>query len=59
MDEWPRRLFAQSWSYPALSVLLRSAPGQGIVLIDNDYRSSKPFDPSCGTLPRLEGFTWR
>jgi hypothetical protein len=59
MDEWPHRLFAQSWSYPALSMLLHSGPGQGIVLIDTDYRSNQPFVPSCGTLPRLDGFAWR
>ena len=59
MDEWPHRLFAQSWSYPALSLLLRSGPGQGIVLADTDYRSNQPFVPSCGTLPRLDGFAWR
>lgn len=59
MDEWPRRLFAQSWSYPVLSLLLRSAPGQGIVLADQDYRSNMPFDPACGTIPKLDGFAWR
>jgi hypothetical protein len=59
MDEWPYRLFAQSWTYPALSALLHSGPGQGIVLLDKDYRSNPPFDPACGTLPKLDGFAWR
>ena len=59
MGQWPQRLFAQDWTYPALSALLRSAPGQGVVVIDKDYRSNPPFDPACGTVPKLEGFAWR
>jgi hypothetical protein len=59
MGQWPQRLFAQDWTYPALSALLRSAPDQGVVVIDKDYRSNPPFDPSCGTVPKLEGFAWR
>ncbi|MBS0222147.1 MAG: hypothetical protein JSR91_15535 [Proteobacteria bacterium] len=59
MAEWPYRLFAQDWTYPALSVLLSDAPGQGLVLIDNDYRTILPFDPLCGTIPKLDGFAWR
>jgi hypothetical protein len=59
MAEWPYRLFAQDWTYPALSVIVRSAPGQGVVVIDKDYRTNPPFDPSCGTVPKLEGFVWR
>jgi hypothetical protein len=58
MRQWPQRLFAQDWTYPALSVLLRSAPGQAVVVARNDYQSNPPFDPSCGTVPRLEGFRW-
>jgi hypothetical protein len=58
MGQWPQRLFAQDWSYPALSALLRSAPDQAIIVTRNDYRSSLPFDPSCGTVPRLTGFRW-
>jgi hypothetical protein len=59
LAEWPYRLFAQDWTYPALSVLVRSAPGQGIIVAPKDYRSFPPFEPSCGTVPRLEGFRWR
>jgi len=59
MRQWPYRLFAQDWTYPALSALVRSAPGQAIVVTRNDYRSNPPFDPSCGTVPALEGFHWR
>lgn len=59
MRQWPYRLFAQDWTYPALSVLVRSAPGQAIVVTRNDYRSNPPFDPSCGTVPALTGFRWR
>jgi hypothetical protein len=59
LEQWPYHLFTQEWTYPALSVLLRSAPGQGIVVAPNDYRSDRPFDPACGTIPRLDGFAWR
>jgi hypothetical protein len=59
MQQWPYRLFAQDWTYPALSALLRSAPGQAVVVVDKDYRSNPPFEPACGTVPRLEGFGWR
>ena len=59
MRQWPYRLFAQDWTYPALSVLVRSAPGQAIVVTRNDYQSNPPFDPSCGTVPALTGFHWR
>jgi hypothetical protein len=59
MRQWPQRLFSQDWTYPALSALVRSAPGQGVVVIDKDYKSNPEFEPSCGTVPRLEGFNWR
>jgi hypothetical protein len=59
MRQWPYRLFAQEWTYPALSVLLHSAPGQAVVAARNDYVSNRPFDPACGTVPRLEGYRWR
>jgi hypothetical protein len=58
LDRWPYRLFAQDWTYPALSVIVRSAPGQGIVVAPKDYRSYPPFEPSCGTVPRLDGYHW-
>ncbi len=58
MGVWPQRLFSQEWTYPALSAILRSAPGQAIVLIDKDF-NNPPFDPRCGTVPRLKGFAWR
>ena len=59
LGEWPYRLFTQEWTYPALSVLLHSAPGQGVVVAPNDYRSDWPFDPACGTVPKLGGYAWR
>jgi hypothetical protein len=59
MGQWPYRLFAQDWTYPALSAIVRSAPGQGIVVAPKDYRSFPPFEPSCGTVPRLEAYRWR
>ena len=58
MGQWPYRLFAQDWTYPALSAIVRSAPGQGIVVAPTDYRNVPPFNPSCGTVPRLEGYRW-
>lgn len=59
LEVWPNRLFAQDWSYPALSALLRSKPGiGGVVVIDKTYKYNPPFEPSCGTVPRLEGYSW-
>jgi len=58
MGQWPYRLFAQDWTYPALSAIVRSAPGQAIIVAPKDYRSFPPFEPSCGTVPRLEGYRW-
>ena len=59
LERWPYRLFAQDWTYPALSALLRSAPDQAIVVARDTYRTNPPFDPACGTVPRLDGFRWR
>lgn len=59
LKAWPQRLFSQPWTYPALSVVLRSAPGQAVVLADRDYLDDRPFDPACGTVPRLTGYNWR
>ncbi len=59
MRQWPQRLFAQDWTYPALSALLHSAPEQAVVVARNDYVSNRPFDPACGTVPRLDGYRWR
>jgi hypothetical protein len=59
MRQWPYRLFAQEWTYPALSVLLHDAPGQAVVVARNDYVGNWPFDPACGTVPLLDGFRWR
>lgn len=57
--EWPDKLFAQDWSLPAMSVLVSRTPGRAYVLADKDYLSNPPFDPACGTLPRLQGYAWR
>jgi hypothetical protein len=59
MRQWPRRLFAQEWTYPALSVLLHDAPRQAIVVTRNDYVNNWPFNPNCGTVPRIDGYRWR
>jgi hypothetical protein len=58
LKQWPYRLFTQEWTYPALSALVRTASGQGVVVAANDYMSNMPFDPLCGTVPRLEGYRW-
>jgi hypothetical protein len=58
MGQWPYRLFAQDWTYPALSAVVRSAPGQAVVVAPQDFRLPRPFEPSCGTVPRLEGYRW-
>jgi len=56
--DWPDKLFAQDWTLPAMSALVSRTPGRAYVLSDNDYRSNPPFDPTCGTLPRLTGYGW-
>jgi hypothetical protein len=57
--DWPDKLFSQEWSLPALSAVASHSPGRAYVRVDNDYLSNPPFDPACGTLPRLKGFGWR
>ena len=57
--DWPDKLFAQDWSLPAMSALVSRTPGQAYLRVDNNFRSNPPFDPACGTLPRLEGYGWR
>lgn len=59
LGQWPYRLFTQEWTYPALSVLLHDGPGQGVVVAPNDYVNDRPFDPLCGTVPKLDGYAWR
>ena len=57
--DWPDKLFAQEWSLPAMSAIVSRSPGRAYVRVDNDYLSNPPFDPACGTLPRLKGYGWR
>jgi hypothetical protein len=57
--DWPDKLFVQEWSLPAISALVSRTPGRAFLRVDNDYLSNPPFDPACGTLPRLEGYGWR
>lgn len=56
--DWPDKLFAQDWTLPAMSALISRTPGRSYVLADKDYLSNPPFDPACGTLPRLKGYGW-
>jgi hypothetical protein len=57
--DWPDKLFAQDWSLPAMSAIVSRTPGSAFLRIDNDFQSNPPFDPACGTLPRLKGYGWR
>ena len=57
--DWPDKLFAQDWTLPAMSAIVSRMPGRAFVRADNDYLSNPPFDPACGTLPRLKGYGWR
>ena len=56
--DWPDKLFAQDWSLPAMSAIVSRSPGRAFVRVDNDFQSNPPFDPACGTLPRLKGYGW-
>ncbi|CAN5923538.1 hypothetical protein BH11PSE3_BH11PSE3_25370 [soil metagenome] len=55
---WPDKLFAQDWTLPAMSALVARTSRHATVMADKDYLSNPPFDPACGTLPRLEGYGW-
>lgn len=57
--DWPDKLFVQDWTLPAMSALVSRTPGRAYVLADKDYLSNPPFDPACGTLPRLKGYGWQ
>lgn len=57
--DWPDKLFVQDWSLPAMSAIVSRTPGRAFIRFDNDYLSNPPFDPACGTLPRLKGYGWR
>ncbi|MFO1160157.1 MAG: hypothetical protein U1E60_15050 [Reyranellaceae bacterium] len=58
LADWPDKLFAQDWTLPALSAIVSRTPGRAYVIADKDYLSNPPFDPACGTLPRLAGYSW-
>jgi len=57
--EWPQRMFSQAWTLPAFSVILRSSPSDAVVVDDVEGFINQPFDPACGTVPRLTGLSWR
>jgi hypothetical protein len=59
MAAWPNVLFSQEWTLPALSATLRTRQAEAIVVAGPNFRDEWPFDPACGTLPRLYGFAWR
>ena len=56
---WPNKLFFQDWSFPALTAAISRTPGKAYVVSDQDYLSNPPFEPSCGLLPKLSGYSWR
>ncbi|HTR84137.1 MAG TPA: hypothetical protein VMI56_06635 [Reyranella sp.] len=56
---WPHRMFDQNWTLPALSVILRAKPGDAVIVDDMDARMNQPFDPACGTVPKLASYNWR
>lgn len=58
LQAWPLTLFSQQWTLPALSAVLRRDPANAIVIADPHDPDEKPFDPLCGTLPRLIGYRW-
>jgi hypothetical protein len=58
LRSWPQSLFSQQWTLPALSAVLRRDPANAIVIADVRDPDEKPFDPRCGTLPRLIGYRW-
>lgn len=58
LQSWPQSLFSQQWTLPALTAVLRRDPANAIVIASLHDPDEKPFDPLCGTLPRLIGFRW-
>jgi hypothetical protein len=56
---WPNKLFFQDWSFPALTAAISRTPGKAYVVVDQDYLSNPPFEPYCGLLPKLKGYSWR
>ena len=56
--QWPRVLFSQDWTAPALGALLRG-DGRNAHLLGPQGAVPMPFDSRCGTLPELKGFYWR
>ncbi len=59
MGDWPQSLFSQDWTVPALSAVVRSRQSQAFIVAPPNSADDRPFDPACGTLPRLYGYTWR
>jgi hypothetical protein len=59
LHAWPQSLFTQDWTLPALSAVLRTKQSQALVVAGPNFRDEWPFDPACGTLPRLYGYAWR
>jgi hypothetical protein len=58
MTEWPQPLFKQDWTLPALTAILRLRQSEAIVVAPPNAGDERPFDPACGTLPRLYGYAW-
>jgi hypothetical protein len=58
LQRWPKPLFNQDWSYPAFSALLKTGPGQAMIVEKQTFRRFSPFDLRCGTLPHLDDYRW-
>ncbi len=56
--DWPAHVFRQDWSYSALSLILRRAPANAMVMPSRDSGEPSLYDPACG-LPALPGYAWR
>lgn len=56
--DWPAKLFRQGWSYPPLSLILRNAPTDAMVMPALEYGEPPLYEPACG-IPALTGYAWR
>ena len=54
--QWPGELFRQDWSSPALSLILRQAPSDALVLPAPGELAF--YMPECG-VPGFAGYAWR
>jgi hypothetical protein len=59
LSEQRYRDFGQDWTYPAISLLLRNAPSNAILVVPSaNYGTPWNLNPDI-RLPPLEGYAWR